>query len=322
MNLEKSLGIRHHQNCLDAEAWRNLRGYANLLLASQGLPTAPLNDPEADHLFQVAGSLVERSVEKSRLLGQYRSPVDQRIEAFLRQQFADLPGGAQARLPVATLELDRHGVARVLSVPAEGSVYESELLTSYRVRNGVLHNPRSDRRTTQGTFHVCEGGLPIPGDKLAVPRATYLALLNAAVSPPEEMLELPFTWSRESGVGGREPEGTVGLCPLSPASDITLAGGHIAGERDGVRGPERAVWPPHPGPLIWKDQSRGELLEFSTGHWGGGSQVMVVGSWGGEWRRRMGHRHSEMRGLDTAVQGFVFEKRASVSQRAWSQPKL
>ena len=63
-------------------------------------------------------------------------------------------------------------------------------------------------------------------------------------------------------------------------------------------------------------------MEFSTGHWGGGSQVMVVWSWGGEWRRRMGHRHSEMRGLDTAVQGFVFEKRASVSQRAWSQPKL
>ena len=30
----------------------------------------------------------------------------------------------------------------------------------------------------------------------------------------------------------------------------------------------------------------------------------------------MGHRHSEMRGLGTAVQGFVFEKRASVSQRA------
>ncbi len=208
MNLEKSLGIRNHQNCLDADAWRNLRRYANLLLASQGLPTAQLNDPEADHLFQVAGSLVERSVEKSRLLGQYRSPVDQRIEEFLRQQFADLPGGAQARLPLPTLELDQYGVARVLSVPADGSVYKSELLTSYRVRNGVLHNPRSDRRTTQGTFHVCEGGLPIPGDKLAVPRETYLALLQAAVSPPDELLELPFTGSRESGVGGREPEST------------------------------------------------------------------------------------------------------------------
>ena len=193
MNLEKSLGFRDHTNCLDAEAWKNLRRYANLLLASQGLPTAPLNDPEAERLFEVAGSLVERTAEKSRLLGQYRSPVDQRIESYLRGHFADLPEGAQARLPIPALELDRYGVGRVLSVPADGSKYVSELLTSYRVRNGVLHNPRSDRRTTQGTFHVCEGGLPIPGDKLAVPRQTYLALLKAAVSPPDELLKLPFT---------------------------------------------------------------------------------------------------------------------------------
>jgi hypothetical protein len=34
----------------------------------------------------------------------------------------------------------------------------------------VLHNPKSDRRTTQGIFHVTEGGLPIPDDKLGVPK--------------------------------------------------------------------------------------------------------------------------------------------------------
>jgi hypothetical protein len=191
--LEKSLGFQNHQSSLNADAWRNLRRYANLLLASAGQPIADLDDPEADHLFEVAGVLVDRAVEKTRLLGEYRSPVDQRIEAYLRSHFADLPGGAQAHLPHGSLELDRHGVARVMSIPSDGSVYESELLTSYRVRNGVLHNPRSDRRTTQGTFHVCEGGLPVPGDKLAVPRQTYLALLAAAVNPPEESLALPFT---------------------------------------------------------------------------------------------------------------------------------
>ena len=31
------------------------------------------------------------------------------------------------------------------------------------MKQGVLHNPRSDRRTTQGIFHIVEGGLPIPG---------------------------------------------------------------------------------------------------------------------------------------------------------------
>lgn len=198
MPLEKSLGFRNHQSSLDADAWRNLRRYANLLLASQGLPIAELNDPDAEHLFDVAGALVDRAVEKTRLLGEFRNPVDQRIESYLQRHFSDLPGGADAQVPHGVLELDRHGVARVMSIPADGSVYESELLTSYRVRNGVLHNPRSDRRTTQGTFHVCEGGLPVPGDKLAVPRQTYLALLKAAVNPPEESLELPFL-SKETG---------------------------------------------------------------------------------------------------------------------------
>ena len=82
------------------------------------------------------------------------------------------------------------------------------------------------------------------------------------------------------------------------------------------------VLPPHPNPLIWKDQSRGALLDFFDGTVGGRSQVMAVGSWVETGRRRMRPRHSEMRGLGTAVQGFVFEKRASVSQRAWSQPRL
>ena len=38
-------------------------------------------------------------------------------------------------------------------------------------------------------------------------------------------------------------------CPLSPASDIHPTGGQFAGERDGVRGPQLSLKPPHPGPL-------------------------------------------------------------------------
>jgi hypothetical protein len=37
----------------------------------------------------------------------------------------------------------------------------------------VLHNPASDRRTTAGVFHIVEGGLPIPDDKLAVPKLAF-----------------------------------------------------------------------------------------------------------------------------------------------------
>ena len=56
--------------------------------------------------------------------------------------------------------LDQSGLARGMSLPANGDFFESPLLSSYRLRNGVLHNPASDRRTTAGVFHLAEGGLP------------------------------------------------------------------------------------------------------------------------------------------------------------------
>src|SRR5581483_2141812 len=77
--------------------------------------------------------------------------------------------------------------------PEKGSEFCSELLSSYRVRNGVLHNPRSDRRTTKGTFHVAEGGLPVPGDKYAVPKRVFAELFMHAVNPSAEALLVPFT---------------------------------------------------------------------------------------------------------------------------------
>ncbi len=66
-------------------------------------------------------------------------------------------------------------------------------MSSYRLDNGVLHNPVNDRRTTQGVFHVSEGGLPIPADKIRVPLATYLRLLQEALRPPAPLMQLPFT---------------------------------------------------------------------------------------------------------------------------------
>jgi phosphoenolpyruvate carboxykinase (diphosphate) len=121
-----------------------------------------------------------------------RCPADRRIEAFLNAHFADLARAAPLRLPAA-VALPRHGLARELSLPADEDIYRNEYVTSYRVRNGVLHNPRSDRRTTKGTFHVSEGGLPIPGDKKAVPRPVFVALFRQALAPPAELLVLPLT---------------------------------------------------------------------------------------------------------------------------------
>jgi len=44
------------------------------------------------------------------------------------------------------------------------------LVSSYRLKQGILNNPAKDKRTTKGTFHIVEGGLPVALDKIEVPK--------------------------------------------------------------------------------------------------------------------------------------------------------
>ena len=170
---------------------QRLQLYINLKLASSGQPICPGKD-DAEFL-QTSHDLLDSYREKSRLLSDYLCPVDQRIQDFLDSYLADAGVGAAPRLPANSIILDRHGVARELSLPLDGDRFESDIVTSYRVRQGVLHNPASDRRTTAGSFHIAEGGLPIPGDKKAVPKPVFARLLQAAMSPPDALQVLPFT---------------------------------------------------------------------------------------------------------------------------------
>jgi hypothetical protein len=188
MDLEKSLGFRDVPATTDRE--RLLR-YINLQLVANGWPGV-LDNQEAGFV-QIAHGLLDRHREQIRQLRDRRCPADARIEAFLHDHFSEIEGADEVRLPDQTFVLDRHGIARELSLPVDGNSFSNELLTSYRVRNGVLHNPKSDRRTTSGTFHVCEGGLPIAGDKFAVPKHTFVELLKWSLTPPDEMMTLPFT---------------------------------------------------------------------------------------------------------------------------------
>jgi phosphoenolpyruvate carboxykinase (diphosphate) len=119
------------------------------------------------------------------------APVDLRIQAWLDQTFA--AHGPLPRLPRQTFALDRAGMARELSLPREGDECASPLLKSYRLRNGVLHNPASDRRTTQGVFHIVEGGLPVPDDKVGVPPVAFVRMLERALQPPADLARLPYT---------------------------------------------------------------------------------------------------------------------------------
>ena len=163
-------------------------------LAAMGHPL-PQNLVDQEVLL-LGRDLLARYREQSRLLSEHLSPADRRIQTFLDRQMEN--AGEKVRLPSNTFILDRYGVARELSFPLGTDTYHNEHVSSYRTGNGVLHNPTSDRRTTQGVFHVAEGGLPIPADKVAVPLVAYARLLREALNPPVDLLRLPFTreWER------------------------------------------------------------------------------------------------------------------------------
>ncbi len=168
-----------------------LRQYIYLQMAASDL----VLDEEVASKIDLPDGLLANLEEKNRLLSQLRAPIDHRIEAFLESQFSDCQLSSPLRLPATSLVLDRHGLARQLSLPDGGDKFENELVTSYRLANGVLHNPSKDRRTTDGTFHVAEGGLPIAADKRAVPKTVFARMFNAAMTPPDSLMLLPFTAS-------------------------------------------------------------------------------------------------------------------------------
>ena len=131
----------------------------NLQLASL-LQPGWMGDP--DDMLDTADDLLRNYRQHRRLLQGYRCPADRRIQNFINGYLARNGVDASVQLPSDPFVLDRAGLAAELSLPADGDLFQSQWLTSYRVRQGVLHNPGSDRRTTKGVFHIAEGGLPIP----------------------------------------------------------------------------------------------------------------------------------------------------------------
>ncbi|HYE21060.1 MAG TPA: hypothetical protein VEA69_21615 [Tepidisphaeraceae bacterium] len=191
-NPERALGFLSPTT--DPAALRKrLRRRIELQLIAMGLtPPAAAVNGQAE-MLEVTEGLLANYRQKSRLLEDYRCPADRRIEAYLESHLADLNLDFEPRLPSASFVLDQHGLAREMSLPLGAAEHASPLLKSYRVTNGVLHNPKSDRRTTKGTFHVAEGGLGIPDDKVAVPKRAFAELFRHAVNPPRDLLTLPYT---------------------------------------------------------------------------------------------------------------------------------
>src|ERR1700689_2656855 len=128
----------------------------NLRLAMTGCPV--FGNGATSTPPGLAAPMFSRQKETMRLLADYLCPADWRIDHFLRDYLYDT--GLTIDWPTRTFVLDSPGLARELSLPPDRDEFISDIVRSYRLRQGVLQTPVNDRRTTQGVFHVAEGGLP------------------------------------------------------------------------------------------------------------------------------------------------------------------
>jgi len=95
----------------------------------------------------VADSLLKNYSAQRQLLAEYRCPADQRIQNFLNGYLKRNGVDVEIKLPGETFNLNETGIARELSLPYDSNIYKSELVESYRLLQGVLHNPKNDRRS-------------------------------------------------------------------------------------------------------------------------------------------------------------------------------
>jgi hypothetical protein len=201
MDIERRVGLTADGQPADIDRAR-LRRHIMLKLAALGYPL-PHSLPEGDlpqEVLDIGRDLFARFREQSRLLHQHLNPADRRIQDFIDRFLTPLQLDEVPTLPSGTFILDRWGLARELSFPLGADVYQNDYTTSYRLGNGVAHNPASDRRTTKGVFHVADAGLPVPADKVRVPLIAFANMLRAALDPPKHLLRLPFSEEWESPV--------------------------------------------------------------------------------------------------------------------------
>jgi hypothetical protein len=219
---------------MDRKRDEELDRYINLKLAALGLPVSQ-NTAGADFL-EIAGPLLRNYHQKDQRLGNWLCASDSRVQEFLDAYLRDVCPHGASRLPASAFVLDREGMARVLSLPVNSDSFTSPYVRSYRLPQGVLHNPSSDKRTTQGLFHIVEAGLPVPADKAAVPKRAFAALWSAALRPPEDLMILPYTADQEElarcfvslllrplvcPATGREPEKTMEIRFIAPGSLVS-----------------------------------------------------------------------------------------------------
>ena len=122
MDLSQALGISNQesQSVLDQD---ELHEYINLKLASCGQPVCSNEDISGMSL--TTQDMMRNYLEKSRQLANTQYPVDQRIQGFLNDYLSDLDLDQIPQLPAISFELDRHGIARELSITKGEAVLDA-----------------------------------------------------------------------------------------------------------------------------------------------------------------------------------------------------
>ncbi len=196
MDHKRTLGFNENKS-ISYRSNEKIIQYINLKLAALGYPVF-LQENDDNDFIEIARDLIKNHQAKNILLADYHCSADRRIQKFLDNYLDDLDLKESIKLPTNTFILDHHGIARVLSLPPDKDEFVSDIISSYRIKQGILHNPKNDRRTTKGVFHITEGGLPVPDDKIAVPKNVFANMLKIALHPPKHLLQLPYTSSQEN----------------------------------------------------------------------------------------------------------------------------
>src|SRR6266436_2733204 len=114
----RSLGATDAMSAAERdERQGRLRRYINLQFIVNGLPSIPLDNTAAS---ADAEQLLGVYRERLRFVDDPRCPADRRIEAFLHDHFVGTAPAGALKLPERTFTLDRHGIARELSLPIDG----------------------------------------------------------------------------------------------------------------------------------------------------------------------------------------------------------
>lgn len=198
-NLYEKLGVIPQDKLNQTKDY--IHQYIGLRLTALGveMDTEGMSDEQKNFIECLKG-LLSNYKEREILYDNNLCPADERIQNFFDSYFATVKGVEDIKLPIRTFTLDSYGIARELSLPKGKDEYLSEYVSSYRTKQGVLHNPKNDRRTTKGVFHIVEGGLPIPDDKKSVPIHTAKYLFHKAFAETGDIMELPFTSQSEKNV--------------------------------------------------------------------------------------------------------------------------